>query len=99
MCIQVKHFAELHAAGHNFQGRAVNVKVHVGPVTKEVRAAIVPDRIISLPLIGVDIGESEMIDALVYAKTTKLGSQGGQFSNVAKERAVQTRQQIKKNCK
>ena len=48
-----------------------------------------------MPLIGVDIEESETIDALVYARTTKLGSQGGQSSNVAKERAVQTRQQVK----
>ena len=53
------------------------MKVHVGHVTKEVRAAIVPDRIISSPFISVDNGESEMIDALAYARTTKLGSQGG----------------------
>ena len=63
--LEVGETVDLHAAGHSFQGRAANVKVHVGHVTKEVRAAIVPDRIISLPLIGVDIGESEMIDALV----------------------------------
>ena len=35
------------------------MKVHVGPVTKEVRAAIVQDRIISLPLIGTDIGSQK----------------------------------------
>ena len=55
--LEVGETVDLHAAGHSFQGRATNAKVHVGPVTKEVRATIVPDRIISLPLIGVYRGE------------------------------------------
>ena len=49
------------------------------------------------PLIGVDTGESEMIDVLVYARKTKLRIEG-QSSNVANERAVQTRQQVKKEA-
>jgi len=62
--LRVTRSAKLDAVGHKFEVKMAMVKVWAGPVDVMIEAAIVPDEYCTIPLLGMDIGENVIFDAI-----------------------------------